>query len=132
MRISLVATIAVLASLLGASASWAHHQPAPSSFTLAARGQVSQGVTFRPVLKRRRLIGLVVFKQPRRREVGTVLLGTFSGDPSIHWNLKVDGKRLSSGSYQIDLRVFADGKPTHIPGPRPGRLTISGQHVHVY
>ena len=132
MRISLVATIAVLVSLLGASASWAHHQPAPSSFTLAARGKVSQGVTVRPVLKKRRLIGLVVFKQPRHREIGTVVLGAFSGDPSIHWNLTVDGKRLGSGSYQIDLRVFANGRPTHIPGPRPRQLTISGRHVHVY
>jgi hypothetical protein len=130
MRISLVATIAVVVSLLGAAASWAH-QPAPSSFTLVARGKVSQGVTVKPVLKKRRLIGLVVFKKPRHREVGTVLLGTFSGDPSIHWNLKVGGKRLSSGSYQIDLRVFANGKPAHIPGPRPRQLSISGQHVRV-
>jgi hypothetical protein len=132
MRIRLIAIIAVLVSVLGASASWAHHQPAPSSFTLAARGKVSQGVTVEPVLKKRRVIGLVVLKQPKLREVGTVLLGTFSGQPSIHWNLKVDGKRLSSGSYQIDLRVFANGKPTHIPGPRPRQLTISGQHVHVH
>jgi hypothetical protein len=130
MRIKLVAFITVLASMFAASASWAHHQPAPASFTLTARGKVSQGVTVKPVLKKTRQIGLIVFKQPKHQEVGTVLLGTFSGHPSIHWNLKVHGRLLRSGSYQIALRVFANGKPTHIPGPRPRQLTISRQHVH--
>jgi hypothetical protein len=84
------------------------------------------------VLKGRRALGLVVFRRPEHTEVGTVPLGTFAaGRPSIHWDLKVDGKLLGSGSYVISLRVFAKGKPTNRPGPSPRGLTISGQHVQV-
>ncbi len=82
-------------------------------------------------MKKQRVIGLVVFKQSNHAEVGTVLLGTFSGHPSIHWDLKVRGKTLLSGSYEIDLRVFANGKPTNIPGPPPRHLVISANHVTV-
>jgi hypothetical protein len=103
----------------------------PSSFTLSAAGSVSQGVTVKPVMKKQRSIGLVVFSQPKHTEVGTVPLGTHSGRPSIHWNLKVHGKLLGSGSYVISLRVFAHGKPTKIPPPPSKKLTISGQHVRV-
>ena len=92
---------------------------------------MTQGVTVKPVMKKRRIIGLVVFSQPKHTEVGTVPLGSHSGRPSIHWNLKVDGRVLGSGSYVISLRVFANGKPTKIPAPPPRKLTISGQYVHV-
>ena len=131
MRVKIVGFVAALASLAICTASWGATQPAPSSFTLSARGTVSQGVTVKPVMKKKRVIGLVVFKQPHHAEVGTVLLGTFSGHPSIHWNLEVRGKTLRSGSYEIDLRVFANGKPTNIPGPRPRDLVVSGHHVSV-
>ncbi len=130
MRIKLVGTLVVLATVLFGSAAWAH-QPAPSSFTLTARGSVSQGVTVKPVLRKRREIGLVIFKRPTHAEIGTVLLGTFAGRPSIHWNLKVHGKLLGPGSYRIGMRVFAHGKPTRTPAPRPQYLTISGGHVRV-
>jgi len=73
----------------------------------------------------------VVFKQRQHTLVGTVPLGSFSGRPSIHWNLKVRGKILGSGSYVISLRVFANGRPADIPAPPPRKLTISGQHVRV-
>ncbi len=125
MRIKLVGLLAALATLLVSSTAWAL-QAAPSSFTLSARGAVSQGVTVKPVLKQRRTIGLVVFKLPGHAQVGTVSLGTFSDHPSIHWNLKVHGRILGSGSYVISLRVFANGKPTHVPAPHPRKLTISG------
>jgi hypothetical protein len=131
MRVKLVGIIVALASLVACTSSWGATQPAPSSFTLSAKGSVSQGVTVKPVMKKQREIGLVVFKQSHHTKVGTVLLGTFSGHPSIHWNLKVRGKTLSPGSYEIDLRVFANGKPTTIPGPPPRHLTISGSHVSV-
>lgn len=130
MRIKLVGVLAALATMLVASTAWAI-QAAPASFTLSARGAVSQGVTVKPVLKKPRTLGLVVFSQPKHTEVGTVVLGAFSGHPSIHWNLKVHGKVLSSGSYVISLRVFAHGKPANIPAPRSKKLTISGQHVRV-
>jgi len=131
MRVKIVGLVVALASLAICANSWGATQPAPSSFTLSAQGSVSQGVTVKPVMKKQRVIGLVVFKQPRHAEVGTVLLGTFSGHPSIHWNLKVFGETLPSGSYEVDLRVFANGKPTNIPGPAPSDLTISGDRVTV-
>jgi hypothetical protein len=122
---------AVLATVLVTSTAWAF-RGVPSSFTLSARGTVSQGVTVKPVLKKRRAIGLVVFRAPSHTEVGTVPLGTFAaGRPSIHWNLKVHGKLLGSGSYVISLRVFANGRPANTPGPSPRKLTISGHHVQV-
>jgi len=130
MRVKLVGFLTVLAVLLVSSTAWAF-EAAPASFTLSARGQVSQGVTIKPVLKKPRVIGLVVFRRPKHTEVGTVPLGYFSGRPSIHWNLKVHGKLLTSGSYSISLRVFAHDKPTTIPAPRPRTLTIAGQHVRV-
>ncbi len=132
MRVKVVGFLAVTAAMLaGATTASATALPAPSSFTLSAPGPVSQGVTIKPVLKHRRDIGLVVFKGPKHTEVGTVVLGTFSGRPSIHWNLKVHGKLLGSGSYVISLGVFANGKPTSTPAPPPRKLTISGPHVRV-
>lgn len=130
MRVKLGGFLTVLAVLLVSSTALAV-QALPASFTLSARGLVSQGVTIKPVLKKPRDIGLVVFRQPKHTEVGTVPLGSFSGRPSIHWNLKVHGKLLTSGSYSISLRVFANGKPTTIPAPRPRKLTISGQYVRI-
>lgn len=130
MRIKLAGLLAVLATMFVGSTAWAL-QAAPSSFSLSTRGAVSQGVTVKPVLKKPRTIGLVVFRQPGHSEVGTVSLGTFSGRPSIHWNLKIHGQILGSGSYVISLRVFANGKPTKVPGPHPRKLTISGSHVKV-
>ena len=130
MRIRLIGFLAAAATMLVVPTAWAI-QAAPASFTLSARGAVSQGVTVKPVLKKRRTIGLVVFKQPAHAEVGTVSLGTFSGRPSIHWNLKVHGKVLRSGAYVISLRVFEHGQPTTVPAPHPRKLTISGRHVRV-
>jgi hypothetical protein len=129
MRVKIVGFVAVSASLVVCAASWGAVQPAPSSFALSAQGSVSQGVTVKPVMKKQRVIGLVVFKQPSHTQVGTVLLGTFSGHPSIPWNLKVGGKTLSTGSYEVDLRVFAYGKPSNIPGPPPRHLVIAGKTI---
>ena len=130
MRVKLVGFLALLAVMLVGSTAWAF-EAAPASFTLSARGRVSQGVTIKPVLKKPRVLGLVVFRAPHHTQVGTVALGSFSGQPSIHWNLKVHGTLLGSGSYVISLRVFAHGKPTNTPAPRPRKLTISGQHVRI-
>ena len=133
MRFKIVGLATVVVSLAIGTASWgaAPTMPAPSSWTLTARGNVSQGVTVKPVMKKRRTIGLVVFKQPKHVAVVTVLLGTVAGTPSIHWNLKVRGKLLGTGSYQLNLRVFANGKPAAIPGPPPRSLVISGTRVSV-
>jgi hypothetical protein len=122
--------LVALVMMLTSATAWGF-EATPSAFTLSARGTVSQGVTVKPVMKKRRSIGLVVFTQSKHTEVGTVPLGTRSGRPSIHWNLKVDGKLLGSGSYVISLRVFANGKPTKLTPPPARKLTISGQYVTV-
>jgi hypothetical protein len=129
-RIKIVGVAVVLASVLASAASWAA-QPAPLSWTLSVQGNVRQGAIVSPILKKQREIGLVVFKQPDHAEVGSVPLGTFSDDPSIPWNLKVGSKVLGSGSYQVDLVVFANGRPTNTLGPPPHYLKISGRHVVV-
>jgi hypothetical protein len=126
-RVGLLVALAIMLVAPTASA----FEPTPASFTLSAHGTVSQGVTVKPVMRKRRTIGLVVFRQVKHAEVGTVTLGTFSGRPSIHWNLKVHGTTLGSGSYVISLRVFAHGRPTKIPPPPAKKLTISGQYVRV-
>lgn len=131
MRVRIVGILAVMAALIAVATAAAAGLPAPASFTLSAPGPIDRGVTIKPVLRKRRDLGLVVRKGPKRREVGTVVLGTFSGRPSIHWNLKVHGKILGSGSYVVSLRVFAHGKPTSTPAPPPRRLRISGHHVRV-
>jgi hypothetical protein len=131
MKAKFVGFVTVSASLVLCAASSGATPPAPSSFTLSAGGKVSQGVTVKPVMKKQRVIGLVVFKESHHTQVGTVRLGTFSGHPSIHWNLKVNGKTLGAGKYEIDLRVFKSGKPSTIPGPPPRHLSITGQTVHV-
>jgi hypothetical protein len=131
MRVKLVGLLVVLAVMLVSSAAWAAVEGAPASFTMSARGLVSQGVTIKPVLEKPRVLGLVVFKRRGHTRVGTVSLGSFSGRPSIHWNLKVHGKVLGSGTYVISVRVFAHGKPTTTPAPPPRKLTISRQHVRV-
>jgi hypothetical protein len=109
--------------------------PAPSAWRLTAAGPLRKGATVRPVLKKPRLIGLVVFRlrKHKRTLVGFVPLGRHRGaKQQIHWNLKVNGKALQAGSYEVDLRIFtATGKPTKIAGPRPEKLVIRHRRVRV-
>jgi hypothetical protein len=105
----------------------------PSAWTLTAAGPIGKGAIIHAVLKKPRLIGLAVFKLPKRTLVGFVPLGRHSGSKQrIRWNLKVSGKTLRNGTYEVDLRVFtAAGKPTNLPGPRPERLAIHNGRVRV-
>jgi YVTN family beta-propeller protein len=107
--------------------------PAPSAWTLTAAGPIGKGAIVRAVLKKPRLIGLVVYKLAKHKLVGFVPLGRHSGSKQrIRWNLKVNGKTLQNGSYEVDLKVFtAAGKPTNLPGPSPERLVISKGRVRV-
>jgi YVTN family beta-propeller protein len=107
--------------------------PAPSAWTLTAAGPIGKGASVRPVLKKARLIGLVVFRLPKHTLVGVVPLGRHSGSKQrIPWNLKVNGKTLKSGSYEVELRVFtAAGKPAQLPGPNAERLVIKNGRVRV-
>jgi hypothetical protein len=84
-------------------------------------------------LKKARLIGLVVFRLPKHTLVGVVPLGRHSGSKQrIPWNLKVNGKTLRHGSYEVELKVFtAAGNPTNLAGPNPERLTIKNGTVRI-
>jgi hypothetical protein len=127
----------------------------PSAWTLTAAGAIDKGVIVRPVLKKPHLIGLVVFKigklgkhitpggllplgrhtMPGTRitRVGFVPLGRHSGSKQrIRWNLKVNGKTLGNGTYEVHLKIFtAAGKPTNLPEPNPVRLVINNGRTRV-
>jgi YVTN family beta-propeller protein len=109
--------------------------PAPSAWKLTVAGPVSKGALVRPVLKKQRLIGLVVFRVSGHKHalVGFVPLGRHSGSKQrIPWNLKVNGKLLGNGTYEVDLKVFtAAGRPVNLPGPSPERLVISHGRARV-
>jgi hypothetical protein len=82
----------------------------------------------------RRLIGLFVVKLGKHAHpVGVVKLGRHSGSKQrIHWNLKVNGKTLADGTYEVDLRIFtAAGQPTNIPGPPAKRIVIKNGRVRI-
>lgn len=105
----------------------------PSAWKLTAAGPTNKGAILRPVLQKPRLIGLVVYKLPKRTLVGLVPLGHHSGSRQrVRWNLEVDGRTLPNGTYEADLKVFsAAGKPTNIPGPRPEYLVVSHGRARV-
>jgi hypothetical protein len=105
----------------------------PAAWTLTAAGPISAGAIVHPVLKRPRLIGLAVERLPKRTLVGFVPLGRHRGsEQNIHWNLKVRGRSLGDGSYEVELRVFTvAGRPASIPGPPPERLAIRRGRAHV-
>jgi hypothetical protein len=104
----------------------------PSAWTLTAAGPIGKGAIVRPVLRKPHLIGLVVFRLPKHALVGFVPLGLHSGsNDRLPWNLKVNGKTLGRGSYEVDLKIFANGKPTDIAGPTPERLVIKNGRVRV-
>jgi hypothetical protein len=76
-------------------------------------------------------VGLVVTRRVGGNLVsleGVVPLGAQSaGVHEVRWNLKLDGKRLAAGSYDVLLEIFDNqGHPSGlIPTPRYARLTIS-------
>ena len=130
MRIRLIGFLAALATMLAVWTAWAI-QAAPSFHTLGPRDCEP---------RRHSQTGIkeeadnwsrgVPTAEPHRggyRVTGHIL----PGRPLIHWNLKVHGKVLASGSYVISLRVFKNGQPTNVPAPHPRKLTISGRHVQV-
>lgn len=133
MKLAKTALVTMVAcALVGAEAvpAVAAKKVAPSAWTLTAAGPTSKGASVNPVMKKPRRIGLVVTKHGKR--VGLVPLGTQSGSPKIPWNLRVNGKVLTSGTYVVQLKVFTSaGKPTKIPGPPSYKLVIHKGHVTV-
>jgi len=103
----------------------------PRTFSLVVAATVSGGATVGTDLALSNYIGLVVGRalSPELAEVvGVVPLGPHhKGQVRVHWDLKVNGKLLSPGSYQVNLEIFThDRRPSGIP-PTPfyGFLTIA-------
>ena len=71
----------------------------PHALSLTANGDVLA------VLHKPRHLGLAVFKLgPHAHQLGTVKLGLApAGRSRFHWNLSVDGHRLSDGTYIAEL-----------------------------
>jgi hypothetical protein len=61
------------------------------------------GILVQKVVGKRKLFGRTV---PKLKLVGRVPLGTFSKRPGkVRWDLRVDGKRLKRGRYQVTVRA---------------------------
>lgn len=61
------------------------------------------GILVQRVVGKRKLFGRTV---PKLRMVGRVPLGTFAkGKGKVRWDLRVDGKRLKPGRYQVTVRA---------------------------
>jgi hypothetical protein len=105
----------------------------PSAWTLTAAGPIGKGAIVLPKLKKPRLIGLVVIRLSDHKRLGLVPLGRRAGSQQrIRWNLKVNGRTLGKGVYEVDLKIFtAGGKPTSVPGPNPFRLVINRGRVRI-
>jgi hypothetical protein len=60
-------------------------------------------------------------------EGGTVPIGhTVPGKNHFTWNLRVNGRRLSRGSYLVFLEVFKNRSPTgRPPGPQASQLVVA-------
>ena len=75
-------------------------------FALAADSAV--GILVQRVVGHHRLFGRRV---PTLRVVGHVPLGLFKkGKHHLYWNLKVNGRRLGRGTYQVTLRSLTSSK----------------------
>jgi len=61
------------------------------------------GILVQKVVGKRKLFGRTV---PKLKMVGRVPLGTFAkGKGKVDWDLRVDGKRLKPGRYQVTVRA---------------------------
>lgn len=75
------------------------------------------GILVQRVVGHRQLLG---HRVPRLRYVGRAPLGRFKrGHPRIHWDRRVNGRKLPPGLYQITVRALA----------RNGRVTELGRPV---
>jgi hypothetical protein len=107
----------------------------PKYFGLAARGDAKPGATVTVRLRRRRVIALLVLLDRGRRlvKVGVVHLGTHpAGRSLIHWNLRVNGRPIPPGHYQITLHALNGSIPSVSAPPGARTLVVlPNRHVHV-
>ena len=96
----------------------------PKFFGLAVRGAAKQGATVTVMLRKPRVLALQVRTMRRHRlvTVGVVRLGRHrAGRSKIHWNLRINGRPLLAGRYQISLHAL-NGNILSVPAP-PGPRT---------
>ena len=96
-------------TLLGCNASITLVQSPLSGFTLNSE----------PALNGPASVGFMVQRKVGKRftRVGRVPFGTRRRGAKLHWNLRLDGKPLSPGTYRITLRVLADKIPLELSKP---------------
>jgi hypothetical protein len=91
--------------------------PAQSSTTLMANLSLASnvGILVQRIVGTRRLFGRRV---PRLRTIGRVPLGRHArGRDRIPWSLRVNGRRLAPGRYQITLRALRGSRVTDLSKP---------------
>jgi hypothetical protein len=97
----------------------------PKFFELGVRDTEHQGGTVTVMLRKPRLLALRVSTTRHHRliTIGVVHLGHHhAGCSKIHWNLRVNGRPLPPGRYQITLSAM-NGNILSIPAP-PGPRTL--------
>ena len=90
----------------------------PASFSLGVTGTVKGGATVSTTLALPIHIGL--FVETKSDGIGLVPLGAYTaGTHQIHWDLRVNGKQLATGTYAVFLEIFdAHNRPSGVPPSR--------------
>jgi CSLREA domain-containing protein len=100
--------------------------PGPNSFRLRLHGTEPKGATITTDLRNARTLVLLVREYATRHRlilIGYARLGKHPGGRSqFHWNLRVGGKLLSGGTYQLILYGL-DGNVLSLPAA-PGARTL--------
>ena len=107
----------------------------PKFFGLAVHGTVKQGATVTVFLRKPRLLALEVqaVRGHQLVKVGVVRLGRHrAGRSKVHWTLRIKGRPLLAGRYQISLHAL-NGNILSVPAPPGPRtlLVLANGHVRV-
>jgi hypothetical protein len=79
---------------------------APANIAVRVGQGGSLGILVQRIVGRQRILGRRAYKL---RKVGRVPLGHFTkGTHHLHWNLRVNGKRLRPGRYLVTLRALSN------------------------
>jgi hypothetical protein len=98
----------------------------PHHFALTVSGLENHGATITAQLKKPKALELLVERKHKRQLiiVGLVPLGSHpAGTSKIHWNLKVRGKLLGKGTYEISLHSVIGSILS--PNTPPGVITLT-------
>jgi hypothetical protein len=107
----------------------------PHHFALTVHGAEGHGATVIAVLRKPRALALLVQGTRRQHHViiGLVPLGRQpAGASTVAWNLRVGGRRLASGTYEISLHSVSIGVLSADTPPGEITLTVARNgRVHV-